>query len=844
MKGIYFNGKRYLRPQAISRIDDTGMYGRGLSGGNTIAIIGEATGGDPKKVLWFTDPSYAKSIFRSGNLLTAIQRAYDPSTEGGAYLMAAIRVNPALQSSLNLKDTSGHNLITLTSVDYGAWNNQIKARVETGSKAGEIIAPYTPSTAKKVTITYGTSEDQGDNIYKKSLYVALSDPLALTGLLSIDTIGTKLMTFAVTASYQKAYYDTGSGSPLAWSGTTPAYSTALTLNTPGVSGHYIYIGSDIPFNKLNWVLGAGVANTAVAAVLAGQYWNGSVWTTLPNFTDNTKLTPPGTATLSALTGTVTFYPDQYTYPTGWIKTATLQHADGTTFTKEELYWVRIYVTAASCAPAGACSVSPGFTLTRNRSASLTTYSTIQQLSDYVDSLFGFESGVLTASPLVDLSTDLDDVTNANIMSTDMACTTLSGGYDPAGVTPRVIAVTLLTDFTVGDYIAISRADGSSEEIRKISAKSVATGAGNITMDSALSTTYITGSIVREAKVLDSDIQAVIDWLNNGNTAYVTAAAYASIADRAPLANVADTYMTGGTDGSPQQVDWDECLDLLKTEDTPLVTCVSPEPSIWASLSTHVTYMSTVGKKERRGFCGGFSVDDGYTGGLGKWTTSSLIVASINQMLNYAEDLNSDRMYYVGPGFIAYDENGVKTTYNGCFSAALAAGLASALDVAEPLTHKSIKVLGLEYNLKWADLDQLLEGGVFPLEYDPGFGYRVCQSISTWLVNDNYYRRELSTGRVGDLVARNVRDRLEQDFVGRKGTTTTLISIKNATISVLAMAYRDGYLAGDATNPPYKNIQVRLDGDIAYVDFECSPVIPVNYIPITIHLTVYTATMTA
>jgi hypothetical protein len=255
-------------------------------------------------------------------------------------------------------------------------------------------------------------------------------------------------------------------------------------------------------------------------------------------------------------------------------------------------------------------------------------------------------------------------------------------------------------------------------------------------------------------------------------------------------------------------------------------------------------MSTVGKKERRGFCGGFSVDDGYISGLGKWTTSSLITASIDRMLTYAEELNSDRMYYVGPGFIAYDENGVKTTYNGCFSAALAAGLASALDVAEPLTHKSIKVLGLEYNLRWADLDQLLEGGVFPLEYDPGFGYRVCQSISTWLVNDNYYRRELSTGRVGDLVARNVRDRLEQDFVGQKGTTTTLISIKNATISILAMAYRDGYLAGDVNNPPYKNIQVRLDGDIAYVDFECSPVIPVNYIPITVHLTVYTATMTA
>jgi hypothetical protein len=94
------------------------------------------------------------------------------------------------------------------------------------------------------------------------------------------------------------------------------------------------------------------------------------------------------------------------------------------------------------------------------------------------------------------------------------------------------------------------------------------------------------------------------------------------------------------------------------------------------------------------------------------------------------------------------------------------------------------------------------------------------------------------------VARQVRDRLERDFVGSKGTMTTLISIKNATISVLTQMTRSELLAGDANNPPFKNIQCRLEGDTCYVDFECSPVIPINYIPITIHLTVFTTTITA
>jgi phage tail sheath gpL-like len=165
------------------------------------------------------------------------------------------------------------------------------------------------------------------------------------------------------------------------------------------------------------------------------------------------------------------------------------------------------------------------------------------------------------------------------------------------------------------------------------------------------------------------------------------------------------------------------------------------------------------------------------------------------------------------------------------------------DVATAMTHKSISVYGLEYNFKWADLDRLLLAGVCPLEYDPGRAYRVCQSITTWLKNDKYNRREVSVRRTADYVARQVRDRLDQDFVGSKGTATTLISIKNATISVLTQMSRAELLAGDAANPPFKNIQCRLEGDTCWVDFECSPVIPINYIPVTIHLTVFTSTVT-
>lgn len=943
--GIYFDGRRIIRPQAVTKIDDSGMYGRGLGGANVLAVIGESTGGQPKTVQWFTDPSYAKTILRSGNLLKAIQRAYDPSAEvPGAYTVAAIRVNPALQSELVLADGLNNPLVLVKSVDYGIWNNQIKVRIETGTLAG----------TRKATVTYGTSYDQGDNIRRQSFFLGCADPLARTAsyTISIPVVGTtnKRLSTAVVGNFQKVLFNNNT----VWTNyTTEAKELDASYFDVGleVTNDELYFGSDRPFNSIDFNKGVrpdslsgtgtgavtttttkltdtrlalainayvgavitcnvktmtvtandatsftgaswsgggtpgdGNAWTAVhpnvqniASAIEGHYWNGTAWATAA-ITDGTK----GTSNKPFSTnGYITF-----TQPSSWAKN---------TVNAETYYWIRIrVVTAQPNLDAGA---QGDYTwLGKGITVDLSLYPTIQELVDYLDSLSHYEVGVVTSKPDSEYSYNLDDVNAVSMMSGGN--TTLSVAYS-SGTTLRINE---LTNFAVGDYITISRLDGTMEEARRITSKSGTSGVGTLGIDSALSTTYpITTTVVREAAIVNSNLQALIDWFGESsayvtathidqelweaNTAYVlghaivptSANGYAYVVSvagtsgsaeptwgavlgvtqtdntvtwkcviltRGVVANIGDTYMNGGTEGVTSNQDWSDCLELLQNEDTNLVTCVTPDPAVWASLSTHCSYMSTVGKRERIGFCGGFASSDGYTSGLGRWNNSTTIAASINAMLAYALQLNSDRMVYVGPGFTAYDENGTLTTYSGAISAALVAGMASGVDVAEPLTHKSIKVIGLEYNFKWADLDRLLEGGICPLEYDPGRAYRVCQSITTWLRNDKYNRREVSVRRTADYVARQVRDRLEMDFVGTKGTLTTLISIKNATTSVLTQMVRLELLAGDAANPPYKNIQVRLDGDTAYVDFECSPVIPINYIPVTIHLTVFTTTLTA
>jgi len=869
--GIYFAGKRLIRPQSFTQINDEGMYARGLGGANNLAIIGECTGGEPNHVYWFSDPSYAKSILKSGPLLQAVQRAYDPSAEtSGAYLIAAIRVNPALMSQLTLTDAVQSPLIFLKSVDYGLWNNQIKARVETGTNSG----------TKKITITYGTSYDQGNNLERKSIYLACTDTKARSATCTISKSTDKLTTTVISNVQSiKTYVDSTGLYDDVYDEAEEDDSSYFII--PELAVDFLYAGSDQMFGTITYKPGDVVQD--VAAVMSGQYWNGTAWTALSAFTDGTS---GGVGKPFSTLGNIT-----YTIPTNWTKTIVDSSSQ---------YWVRLKTSTSLTSGANGNYIWLG----RGLDVTLSGYATVQQLTDYLDAQPHYEAYPATLAPNTELPTDLDDLSAGNVMTGN---TYLVAAYT-SGTTLSVFSA---AGYAIGDYVVVSSIPVapnwiSSEEMRKVT--NVSTSANTIVIDSALSSTYIgTGDVVTRAKVrkaliLKSDLQAVIDWVNAGNTGFVTAqygpstweaSKYYTVGDlcvptssngywyrvsqtgtsatsestwpivvgttvtngtvvfdcggllgRSALKNVVDTYFTGGSEGTTLQTHWDTAIELLQNEDTPLITCVSYDPAVWASLSSHCSYMSGIGKMERIGFCGGFAAADGYTAGLGKWASTTVALNSIDQMLTYAESLNSDRMVYVGPGFKAYDDNGLMITYPGSISAALVAGMAAGVDVAEALTHDSIKVIGLEYNFRWADLDRLLLGGVLPLEYDPGFGYRVCQSITTWLRSDKYNRREVSVRRTADYVAKQVRERLDRDFVGRKGTITTLISIKNATASVLQQCYRLELLAGDATNPAYKNIQCRLEGDTCYVEFECSPVIPINYVAISVNLTVYSATVVA
>lgn len=104
--GVYFNGRWITHPGAYGTIDAKGMTSMNSTSKKIVALIGTSTGGIPGTVMWFNNPTSAKKVLKGGYLLKAAQKAWQPTSDGkGAYTIACIRVNQAIQASLNVSDS-------------------------------------------------------------------------------------------------------------------------------------------------------------------------------------------------------------------------------------------------------------------------------------------------------------------------------------------------------------------------------------------------------------------------------------------------------------------------------------------------------------------------------------------------------------------------------------------------------------------------------------------------------------------------------------------------------------------------------------------------------------------
>lgn len=387
-----------------------------------------------------------------------------------------------------------------------------------------------------------------------------------------------------------------------------------------------------------------------------------------------------------------------------------------------------------------------------------------------------------------------------------------------------------TVLTLGDYQnvrelcdAINAVDGFSA-IASMPTSPVQTALDGLTATSCKNT----------AVGIKADLQAIIDWINVYCAELVTAER--STGAITVPANVDGTYMTGGSNGAaPTNEDWQDAFDALQSIDVQWVVPLSSSDAIWYMADSHVHFMSGPGKSERRAFVGGDVV-------------SGTLAAAISTARTAALSLNSDRTAMVFPSIVDADEDGNLVPTPAYFLAAKIGGGFAAMNIGNTMTNKAVTIRGLQPGLSNAyDVDELILGGITAVKQTRR-GYVVAKAISTWLTNSNYNRVEFSTGAAVDYVARTARDALER-FIGRKASPVSIHEAISTMDSVLRDLARPepmglGVIVGDEEHPAYRGITAEIQGDILRVWFECSPVIPINYVLIPIYAKAYSGSATA
>lgn len=388
---------------------------------------------------------------------------------------------------------------------------------------------------------------------------------------------------------------------------------------------------------------------------------------------------------------------------------------------------------------------------------------------------------------------------------------------PAGTT--VATIPLATYPTVGQLV--DRINGTAGFAATVSAGSLATPALN-GLDSVTSQDVKTATYTAKA-----DLQAVIDWLNTVDT-LVTATRITAAG--APPVNVGWTYLSGGTDPAILVGDWTTALTVLQSVDCQWVAPLTSDPAVHAATDAHVQFMSAAGRKERRALVG------------------PALATSLSQVQALPLALNSDRTSMCWPGYYDFDANGLLTLYPPYMLASIIAAAFSGTAPGTPLTNKTLNIRGLETVIRNpTDTDPLIQSGVLVVEATKS-GFKPVRSISTWLANNKFNRVEQSCGAATDFAIRNLRDAVGV-IKGSRGDPLILqraITIATTALNALSVPQPEGpgILVGDKNSPPWQALSAKLIGDVVAISVQISPVIPVNFVPITVSLVPFSGSASA
>lgn len=735
---IVFNGASLIRPTGATKVDTSRFDVPTVTGTGKVAIVGTASGGEPRVVKCFRKFEQVRDFFRSGDIVDAARILTKPSADsrmpGGAFEIFCYKTNNSTQSTYTMQRFAGPSA---------------------GQSQALLSGPYTVTPG--ATLNYETDNSSGAQDITFSGTAATVAGAAP----SLPPTNGHVLALLINALDEQFIVFDGTE--------TTAQLVADRVNGK-VQGMYAVVnGSNIDFISTQFGTGSKVqitSNSTAALLTAIGHSVGStsgtgVGADLSNLTEaelktlvdasthmvlDTTTTPP--TWKSANTGASAFLTFNSTVPAGLLgvlglTAATYNGSDSGT---------PVNIIDLKSRDYGAHTNSISFTLTDPASPSQQRRITISDKSS------GLE--VLQTSPILGnfskLTVQYTGAGSAAAMTVTSTAitTTITGG--PGG---EDLNLPFTTYETLDDIV------------NAINASSVYTATADITgatLFKATNLDWVTSvDIKTAAKPFYSAVYDLVTWINN-NADAVTATRL-STGDQVPNEYASSTYLTGGTLGSDVTTDWttgaldalsdvhvDHIVPLLSADEGSVVFA-----DVAAAFSTHAADLSaTKGKSERT--C---------------WMAASGNAAAQKTL---SQSINAEHTVQCG---------GVKLTLPSGLSGDLAeldewayactlAGMRAGAEIGEPLTHKIIRQYGVTRSYTDDDIEDMILAGVTCLAQNKENNtWRTDKCITTYTASDNNALTEESLVNIWKTISKDLRTGLEDRFIGGKGIVSRINDIK-------------------------------------------------------------------
>lgn len=547
---IFFGGRLIRTPGSYSVVDASGLEQIGLSAAGIVAVLGEAEGGTPVSAITevgdlirITKPERARELFRSGQLREVADMLFAPSSDpdilGGAVEVVAMKVNPATQSTGVLANAYG-DAIDLTSVNYGAFTEQVNILISTGTNQGKQVAITFEDTVEAVddlggdsffSLTYVDSGagwdtmtaevEAGGAVVAKGTRDELgldgeitAQPLAASTIdvVSADAadIGMQVIVYGInaagTAAVSETYVLSGTVQQLG----SVSMSKVVGARVIGTTAGIVTVSDDDPVTILT--IAAGVSLESGLVTCNDMY---AAKGTLDVIADGATTKD---LVLIGLSATGAAQLEQITL-TGAVKVNGIAN------------WSEIQFIGMGDVEVARTTTFDGEAA---RTIPTTTHNTLQKVADYY-----------------------------NARSRTPVATTYG------------FIFTLLTGLTTFDPVNLD---------------DTTNGAGAVSCLSPVIPNYY------------ANLWAIIDWINN-NSQFLEAVASTGAAGGAPDNTPAAVFMSGGIEGVTISQSWLDALNLLKQTRVNSIVVLTHDPSTHADLDAHCAYMCGIGRSERDGFVG-------------------------------------------------------------------------------------------------------------------------------------------------------------------------------------------------------------------------------------------------